>query len=277
MKNDFTIKDVQDLAFEILKYIKEICEQHSINYYLAYGTLIGAVRHKGFIPWDDDIDIMMPREDFERLVVIMREFPHPYYRLISSETDNRFQVPLPKIIDSRTILIQDYDIVESIPLGVYVDIFLVDGAGDDYLDAVKHYDQAFLYYQLWKKSCLKLFPSSLSYLRGFLRWIKNLPYIVRGSKYYMKLLKEHNTTYEFSKSHYIATFETGTSDASKCIWKKTDFDNKTKLEFNGDLFQVPKEYEKILTGEYGDYMVLPDIDKQVSHHSYVLRWNEEFL
>ncbi len=277
VREEFTLETVQNLEFGILKYLKEICEQYSIRYYLAYGTLIGAVRHKGFIPWDDDIDVMMPRNDYRRLLKILATNPHPYYKLISADTDRRFQVPLPKIVDTRTILIQDYDLIEPVPLGVYVDIFLMDGSGNDYDEAIRHYDRAFFNYRLWKKSRLKLFPSSMSRIRGLLRWIKNLPYIVKGSQYYMTLLEKHNTKYDYDDSLYVATYETGTQEAKKCIWKQSDFGEGCYLKFNEELFQVPKEYDKILTLEYGEYMIFPPVEQQVSHHSYNLKWNDELL
>lgn len=273
MKKEFTIEKVQELEFGILKYIKELCEKYSIRYYLAYGTLIGAVRHKGFIPWDDDIDIMMPRDDYKRLLSLLEKDSHPYYKLISYETNDLFQVPLPKIVDTRTVLIQDYDIIEPVPLGVYVDIFLMDGAGNDYEQAVKQYNQAFYFYQLWKKSRLKLFPSSMSHIRGLLRWIKNCFYIMKGGHFYMRQLSDYNSQFSFDESKYVATFETGTSDAEKCIWKKSDFESASYLEFNGELFSVPKNYDKVLRSEYGDYMVLPPLENQISNHRYDLKWN----
>lgn len=274
MEKEFTIEKVQELEFGILKYIKELCEKYSIRYYLAYGTLIGAVRHKGFIPWDDDIDIMMPRNDYKRLLSILEKDSHPYYKLISYETNDLFQVPLPKIVDTRTVLIQDYDIIEPVPLGVYVDIFLMDGAGNDYEQAVKQYNQAFYFYQLWKKSRLKLFPSSMSHIRGLLRWIKNCFYIMKGGHFYMRQLSDYNSQFSFDESKYVATFETGTSDARKCIWEKSDFEPARNLEFNGELFLVPNNYDKVLKSEYGNYMVLPPLEKQVSHHRYNLEWKE---
>ncbi|MDK6972691.1 MULTISPECIES: LicD family protein [Streptococcus anginosus group] len=273
MQEQFTLTKVQELEFGILQFIKKVCDENQIRYYLAYGTLIGAVRHKGFIPWDDDIDIMMPRKDYKKLLAILNEQQHPYYKLISADTDKRFQVPLPKIVDTRTLLVQDYDIIEPVPLGVYVDIFLMDGAGDDYHIAVQHYDEAFKLYRYWKKSRLKLAPSSMSKLKGLLRWLKNLPFKMRGSRHYIQKLTEHNSQYDFDKSLYIATYETGTSDAKKCIFRYDKFGVGHFLEFNGELFQVPQDYDNILKSEYGNYMILPPKEKQVSHHSYNLQWN----
>lgn len=275
MQEKIALEQVQEIEFGVLKYIKEVCEVNGIQYYLAYGTLIGAARHRGFIPWDDDIDIMMPREDYHKLLLILEKKPHPFYKIISVDTDKRFQVPLAKMVDSRTILKQNYDLIEPVPLGVYVDIFLLDGAGDDYNLALKHYDQAFKLYRYWKKSRLKIFPSSMSKIKGLLRWIKNFPFIVRGSRYFMKQLTRHNTTFSYDESKYLATFETGSSDARKCIWEYSVFEPGTFLEFNDVYFQVPKDYDTVLKSEYGDYMVLPPEEKRVSHHSYDLKWRDD--
>lgn len=127
--DEFTIQDVQKLEFDILKYIKKVCDENKINYYLAYGTLIGAVRHHGFIPWDDDIDIMMPREDFIKFVESTNKDKHDYFKVVCRENNTNFTAPLPKVIDSRTKLTQHYGFIEKVDLGVYVDIFILDGAG----------------------------------------------------------------------------------------------------------------------------------------------------
>lgn len=272
MKEKFTLSLIQDMSFSILQFIKKICDENDIRYYLAYGTLLGAVRHGDFIPWDDDVDIMMPRKDYKKLLLILAETPHPYYKLISSETNNKFQVPLPKVVDTRTVLIQDYDIVESVRLGIYVDIFLIDGAGDDYELAVKQYNEAFKLYRYWKKSRLKLFPSSMSKIKGLLRWLKNFPFKLIGSRYFLNRIKSHNSYYDFDTSIYIATFETGTGNAKKCIFHYNDFEKEQYLEFRGELFRVPNNYDTVLRYEYGNYMELPPVSKQVSHHSYKVEW-----
>ncbi|MCU0082026.1 LicD family protein [Streptococcus danieliae] len=272
MQEEFTLAKIQELELGILEYIKTICEKYGLRYYLAYGSLIGAVRHQGFIPWDDDIDIMMPRKDYQLLLGVLEKEPHPYYKLISMDTDPRFQVPLPKMIDTRTVLTQKYDLIEPVPLGVYVDLFLMDGAGDNYDQAVQQYDEAFQLYQYWKKSRLSFFPPSMSKVRGLLRWVKNLGYKLIGSQYFMDKLTAHNCRFDFYQSKYVATFETGTSQASKCIWHVDDFGEGTFLEFCGSLYPVPKSYDKVLKSEYGDYMTLPPKEKQVSHHSYTLKW-----
>lgn len=274
MKENISLVQIQELEFGILKYIKDVCEKHGIQYYLAYGTLIGAVRHQGFIPWDDDIDIMMPRPEYIKLLEVMRQDPHPFYKMVSVDTNDLFQVPLPKIVDTRTLLIQDYDIIEPVPLGVYVDIFLMDGAGNTYENALQYYDQSFKLYCDWKKSRLKLFPSNMSKIKGALRWVKNLPYILKGSQFFMDRLTKHNSFYSYQDSQFIATFETGTRDACKCVWDREVFTPGTRLEFNGELFQVPQNYQEVLTVEYGDYMILPSEDKRVSHHFYNLKWKD---
>ena len=119
------LEQMQKIEFDILKYIKDVCDRNGVIYYLAYGTLIGAVRHSGFIPWDDDIDIHMAREEYFRFVEILKMNPHPYYKLVSRDTDKAFTAPLPKVIDTRINLIQDYGFIEKVTLGPYVDIFIL--------------------------------------------------------------------------------------------------------------------------------------------------------
>ena len=98
----------------MLKFLKSICQKYKLNYFLAYGTLIGATRHQDFIPWDDDVDVMVPREDYHKLIKAIEKESHPYYKIISYETNQDFTVPLPKLVDTRTKLVQKYDIVEKV-------------------------------------------------------------------------------------------------------------------------------------------------------------------
>lgn len=274
MKKNITLVEMQAIELNILKFLKETCDKNHIIYYLAYGTLIGAVRHQGFIPWDDDIDVMMPREDYEKLVAIMSLNEHPYYKLISMDTFPEFTAPLPKIIDARTSLVQNYDYVERVPLGIYVDIFILDGVGGDLETARKFYQDAFSLYQKWRKADLKMFPTNHSKMYGLLRWIKNSPYKIKGIPYYLKKMKIHNSRYTFSESKYVSTLETGTDVPEKCIWEKERFGCGKNLEFNGEFFRVPNDYDIVLRSEYGDYMKLPPKEKRASNHIYTLEWKD---
>ncbi|HAM86759.1 MAG TPA: hypothetical protein DCP87_04245 [Lactobacillus sp.] len=266
------IKKIQKLELGILQYLDELCEKCGLVYFLAYGSLIGAVRHNGFIPWDDDIDIMMPREDYNKLVDFVNVNPHPFYKLVSIDTNDKFTAPLPKLIDDRTRLVQKYDFFERVPLGVYVDIFILDGVGNTLNESILNYNESFKLYKKWRISDLKLFPPNHSKLYGILRKIKNIPYSFMGVKYYLTKLDEFNSRKSFYDCKYISTMNTGTLPAERNIWLQKTFMPPKKLKFENLELMVPRDFDKVLKTEYGDYMKLPSADKQISHHNYDLIW-----
>ena len=106
---------------DILQDMQRFCDEKGLRYYLSYGSLLGAVRHKGFIPWDDDIDIWMPRPDYERFA---KEYDHPYYKVLSAWTDKNYPLDFPKVHDIRTKVVEEGGDGEW---GVFVDIFILDG------------------------------------------------------------------------------------------------------------------------------------------------------
>lgn len=264
------IEEIQKIEFEILKFIKSSCEKLNIHYYLAYGTLIGAIRHNGFIPWDDDIDIHMKREDYVVFLEYMKKNPHPYYKLISYETDENFTAPLPKVIDSRFELIQDYGFVEKVPLGPYVDIFILDGAGDTINEAKKTYNEAYSIYRKWMRAATQTF-SNKKRMRSLLLGIKHIPEKIRGINYWLKKIDDFCTLKSVCSSKYIGALSAGTPNPLENIWKKEDFGEGKLVRFNSELFTIPVNYDVVLKSGYGDYMTLPKEKYRISHHKYTLK------
>lgn len=274
MKKAISLKETQKLELGILKYLDNICRKNNIQYFLAYGSLIGAVRHKGFIPWDDDIDIMMPRSDFYKLLNVVKNDEHPFYKIIAFENNRKFTAPLPKIIDSRTQLIQNYDFKERVDLGVYIDIFILDGAGKSLDEAELNYLRSIDLYKKWRIADLKLFPPHKSRIYGILRWIKNSPYKVMGISYYLKKIKMFGEERSIEKSTYVATFTTGVENPQRNIWSKNYFYPAKEADFAGLKLMIPYKYDEILKCEYGNYLKLPPINERKSHHDYSLKWRK---
>lgn len=258
---ELSIREMQEIEFNILKFLKEICDANGLNYYLAYGTLIGTVRSNNFIPWDDDIDIQMPREDYLKLVKIFENDPHPYYKLVSAETDKEFTAPLPKIIDSRIIIDQDYGFIEKVPLGPYVDIFILDGAGDNYKDAINKYSCAYKLYKAWFYADLKLSGLNLTSL-------KSLFFKLFGIKFWLNKLDKFSSNLSFYSAQYVSVLCAGTKNPKRNVWEYNDFGKGIEKEFHGIKFRIPNNYDYILRSEYGEYMKLPEKEKRVSHHKY---------
>lgn len=274
MSKEFDIKDVQALILDILRYFKTMCDENGLKYYLAYGTLIGAVRHQGFIPWDDDVDVHMPRDDFKKLVQIMKENPHPYYRLVCRENNPEFTAPLPKLVDSRTRLTQSYGFIEKVELGVYIDIFLLDGAGKSKEEGYEYYKDAYKLYKHWNRADTMMFPQGKNKFVSLLKWIKHVPEKAKGIYYWLDKIEEHNSKQSFYDCDFIGALEAGTPQAERNVWPRSYFEDAERLMFEGTEFRVPCNYDAVLRGEYGDYMKLPPIEKRVSHHKYDITWND---
>ena len=157
MKKAMTLKEMQEVQIKILEYIDNICKKNNIEYFLIGGTLIGAVRHHNFIPWDDDIDIALTRENYEKLLIILKKEKHDRYELFDHSVNSSYFYPFAKVVDKRTELIEN-KFKEIDNYGVYVDIFAINGVPNDkrmqdkYYKKLKNLQRLIFYYSLKKVS-----------------------------------------------------------------------------------------------------------------------------
>ena len=135
-----SLEELKKVELDILIWFADICEQEKLNYTLSYGTLLGAVRHKGFIPWDDDIDVAMPRPDYEKFIEYCNTH-ETHYKLIDIHNDKGYNYLFAKVYDPNTTIVEKYANRFKANYGVYIDIFPVDGFGDDLDYALKFYNQ----------------------------------------------------------------------------------------------------------------------------------------
>ena len=261
---------IQTCEFEILKYIRDVCERNGLRYYLCYGTLIGAVRHQGFIPWDDDMDVHMPREDYLKFVEITQREPHPYYRLIARETEPKFTHILPKVIDTRTKLTQKTTWSEKVQLGVYVDIWVLDGAGNSVHEAETTYLAALSHRVQWEKSITIPFPPGWGRRYAFNRWWHHIPARLLGYRYLLDKYTNFCMQRPYDDYDYVGAMAAGTLPASRNVWKREWFGDGTDVLFNGEAFRAPSNWDAVLRPEYGDYMEPPPMEERTSTHRYTL-------
>ena len=139
---ELTLREIQLGELGVLKKLKEICEDQGLRYFLFFGTLLGAIRHKGFIPWDDDVDVGMPREDYEKLLGYFRENSDALlpFRLMHFSTNENYIYPIARICDTRYQV--DYSETKEYGLGLFIDIYPFDGWGDTEEDGERIYRQA---------------------------------------------------------------------------------------------------------------------------------------
>ena len=138
---EINVDEAKKRLVEIAKYLDELCQKNGLTMYMAAGTLLGAVRHKGFIPWDDDIDVFLTRPDYDRLIEICRADNGGRYRLFAHELDENYLYTFAKMVDSDTLLIEKGGDA-GVEMGLYVDIFPLDGLGNDINTAKAHMKKA---------------------------------------------------------------------------------------------------------------------------------------
>lgn len=256
-----TLEELKLCELNILKEIKKFCDQNGLRYFLAGGTLLGAVRHKGFIPWDDDIDVCMPRSDYEKLQATFNK-NNDRYKFVSMENDDDYCYLWGKVVDTQTTITERF-CSQTKGAGVYVDIFIVDDGGNDYKNVVKQLNKA-------KKIRQTLQMAKVTRKKKpFINRIKAVRYdlVYAFRKCYYKKQKRISTKYAGKDSKYAVCFTAIYGE--KEIYNKEIFRDAVKLKFEDEYFDVPIGYDKYLTQLYGDYMTPPPKDKQISNHAFL--------
>ena len=259
------IREIQQMELGIMEYIHELCQKIGVQYFLAYGSLIGAVRHKGFIPWDDDMDICMLREDYEKLQDYMIAHPHERYEVLSYKNNLNYVYPFMKVQDNQTYLLEE-DIRIDSNMGIYVDIFPVDGYEDDQIFK----DKMTKIIKKRQLSCytFKGITNTKSVLNSLIRYISVIIFYFTNTNKYIKQIDD------LAKSRKVTDFEHVDyliyKDMNKPVWKRKWLEEIIIGKFEDKELTIPKHYNEILTSDYGDYTKLPPIEQRVSHHDFKL-------
>lgn len=255
--------EVRNIQIDILKMFSKYCGLHDLNYCLYYGTLIGAVRHKGYIPWDDDIDIAMPRPDYEKLIQNFNGF-HEDYEVFENRIQENYALPFAKISNKKTKIIELSDINFN-NLGVNIDVFPLDGLPESQKIKKSLLRRIKILRTIYTIKSVKYNDLRSLYKNVILQIGKIIFYFYKPKKITTSIINEA-ISYDFENSSEVACLVWG--DGIRGIMEKSYFDKCVKLEFEGEFYNAPFEYDKILRQIYGDYMQLPPIDKQKSHHDF---------
>ena len=259
------ISEIQQMELGIMEYIHEVCQKIGVKYFLAYGSLIGAVRHQGFIPWDDDMDICMLRDDYEKLQDYLIAHPDERYEVMSYKNNINYVYPFMKVQDNRTYLLEEDVRIDS-NMGIYVDIFPVDGYEDD--QAFK--DKMTKIIKKRQLSCytFKGITNTKSVVNSMIRYISVIIFYFTNTNKYVSQIDE------LAKSRKVENYEQVDyliyKDMNKPVWKREWLEDVETGNFEGKEFMIPKHYHEILTSDYGNYMQLPPVEQQVSHHDFKL-------
>ena len=259
------ISEIQQMELGIMEYIHEVCHKIGVKYFLSYGSLIGAVRHQGFIPWDDDMDICMLRDDYEKLQNYLIAHPDERYEVMSYKNNVNYVYPFMKIQDNQTYLVEEDVRIDS-NMGIYVDIFPVDGYEDD--QAFK--DKMTKIIKKRQLSCytFKGITNTKSVVNSMIRYISVIIFYFTNTNKYVSQIDE------LAKSRKVEDYELVDyvvyKDMNKPVWKREWLEQVEAGSFEGKKFMIPKHYHEVLTSDYGNYMQLPPVEQQVSHHDFKL-------
>lgn len=264
---ELNLEEIKEIQLDILNSVDSFCRQNNIQYSLSFGTLLGAVRHKGYIPWDDDIDIMMPRPDYDKFIEEFNKF-NKHIKVRTRRTDATFPFNFAKVEDTRSNLLEATDI--SFDIGINIDIFPVDGIPSDVTVLKKHLSKIRLLKRVFDAKKVKVNFDKRSNLKNFLLILlkglfKPISYVWILNEIDKKLLM-----YDYNTSDYIMI--ACDSDKTYQRFRKKDFENFIELDFEGEKYQVISQYDDFLKLIYGDYMKLPPKDKQETHHSFKAYW-----
>lgn len=273
-KKELTIKEIQTVSLEILKQITDLCESLNLRYALIYGTLIGAVRHHGYIPWDDDVDIMMPKQDYDKLLQYLSDNKIPNLTLFNHQTCPSYPYMISRVSDDRYILEMENE--ESVGMGVFIDIYPYDGLGKTKKEAIRFALKGDRLSSLCYQSTRKHFAieTTTSHFRKFIKYPVFLVSKMIGKNFFQNRLEKLAGKKDYESSEYIGCI-TWLSGGEKDIFLRKWFDETIFLPFEKYNFRVPKHFDEVLWHGYGDYMQLPPEKDRIGHHYFKAFRKEE--
>lgn len=262
-KKYLSLEEYHAVLFDMLKQVDSICHAERLRYFLSGGTLLGAIRHKGFIPWDDDIDLMMPRPDYEIFLKRAEKRLPKRYILAFPDRTKDYSQPWIRIFDTR-VAVDDSGMQRTLTRSLFVDIFPIDGLPSNRTLS----NLCFKRVRAWD-ILLKCARRKALYPDERLKWLKKpmmaLTRVRTLPKYAVSLNKSARRC-SFERAHYAGVLAT-THYGSRERMPVEVFRGSVQVPFEGALFPAPIGYDTYLSRLYGDYMQLPPEEKRVSQHN----------
>lgn len=255
---------------DVLREFHDLCHRHGLTYYAVGGTAIGAVRHKGLIPWDDDIDVAMPRPDYDRFVEICKTEDLGGYELASAETHEGYNLSFVKFCNKNTTLVERWD--TPCVIGLYIDVFALDSTSDDPEEMKMLVEKCIKYRnKLEAVSTHNSFGEYMSLLLIPHEWgrfvMKTLGFLSRKRmrKFLLDRIDRICRKYPYGGTHSLINY--GGAYGAREVFNADILNGEPKnLPFEDITIDMMPDYDRYLRGVYGDYMQLPPEDKRVPHH-----------
>lgn len=264
------INDIHKGMLEIIKKLSIICEELNVNYYVAWGSLIGAIRHKGFIPWDDDFDVIMLRQDYDKFVSYCEENARDIYpfKILNRKTCKGYPYIISRLEDMRYKAV--YDNIVEYDSGMFVDIYPFDGAGTDENKARKKLElkrNILAKCVGWSIRNKYTKPENKNAIVAFFKYIGfHFSHLV-GKDFFLDRYEKLKDTYSFEESSLIGCLCWG---SGLYVFDKSLFEKNLVVPFEGITVNIPAGYDEILRKTYGNYMELPPEKDRRATHEYCI-------
>ena len=255
------VKELREVQIGILDVVVDFCSRYDINYWLDCGTLLGAIRHKGYIPWDDDIDLGMLRPDFERFKELFNQ-ENERYKFYCVENNSEFCYISGKVLDTATVLYEPSK-EGGEKLSVNIDIFAYDNAPNDSKELERMFIKRDIFMRCNILRTLNHVPNGNKVRKVFVYFLRGL-LSVFPRNYFAKKAVKNAKKYSAIETEKVGNF----TSYSKVVCERSIFDSFIEKEFEGKYYKVPVGYDKWLRAFYKDYMQLPPEEKRVSHHKF---------
>lgn len=267
----------KQIMLKIMRSLTSYFEQYQLKYCLIAGTLIGAVRHHGFIPWDDDFDIAMPYSDYRKLIELSASEPVSEDISISSTYNNPNHIwPMAKAISKKTLLVERnvldrYQRQQEGFYGVYVDIFPIYGLPENEEERKKHCDYLNRMYGYAKHaSRLVIFKKGYgSELMKVAYHVSFIPFRIIGLHFFLKRIENAIVKYPYDSNGYVA-YGMGLVRNYKDVFSAEMFEDVIPADFEGLQLNIPRKYDALLKSQFGDYMIMPPESERVGNHGYAI-------
>ena len=254
-------ENCRQIQLDILQEIDSICKSNYLNYYIAYGSLLGAIRHKGYIPWDDDIDIIMPRADYRKFLDLVKKQQvrmEARFELIDSDHEG-YYYPFAKVVDNRTVAKMEDNLTEH---GIWIDVFPIDGLPNNDLLARFQIDLCMLLRAMVISMTTDFGASDLGNKAAVKKVLSVMAKAVgmqRVSRFESRIMQK----YSGRDTKYVACLFSPYGLREKV--EASVLFQTTTLPFEGRLFQAPANWNEFLSRIYGNYMELPPEEKRRTH------------
>lgn len=255
----FSKNKYKELLIKTMSEFIKVCNQNGIEYVGAYGTVLGAIRHKGLIPWDDDIDVFMIRENYEKFLRLKKSLVGSGYEIVDLD-DKGYYLPFAKFCDANTTIWE----VENLPFifGVFIDVFPLDFVEEqDEACAKLHCDYKALF-DKYTHSLKTFHAKDLLSLRGLKSFLKSRYYRMTVNRDSLRNLENQMKVKRGPYRMYYRSMDKYSRSKFDATW----FDECVEVPYENITIRIPKNYDAFLTHCYGNYMELPPVEKRVTQH-----------